>query len=391
MSLALCTGCATASASFDASTFYRLTTEWQGECRSLDVINDGINDQVALRKTADVTGQYWRIAADGDFFRLSTQWLGAGKSLDIRNDGRNDTPVLAATGDVSGQHWRIVPLADGYFRLTTEWQGPGKSLDIKNDGQNDRPVLAATGDFSGQRWRITKETAVGPVPPALGLAPFYKKYLDGDGLPIVSSEKVADKGLLQARFLARQMLARLPAVRAELKRRNVRIAVMAPSEVATDIPEHAFLRTDTSFNWDRDTRGLAATLTAPASSCAQENLLCEPDTHYPREDIFIHEFAHTIHELGLFFTVPGFQARLEAAYQDAVRRGLWARTYAAKDFKEYWAEGVQDWFDVNDEAIPTNDIHNDVNTRPELRSYDRTLHDLIAEYFPADGNKCSCH
>lgn len=393
ISLALCTGCATASASFDdASAFYRLTTEWQGECRSLDVINDGTNDQVALRKTADVAGQYWRIAADGGFFRLSTQWLGAGKSLDIRNDGRNDTPVLAATGDVSGQHWRIVPLADGYYRLTTQWQGPGKSLDIKNDGQNDRPVLAATGDFSGQRWRITKETAVGPVPPALGLVPFYKKYLDGDGIPIVSSEKVSDKALLHARFLARQMLARLPAVRAELKRRNVRIAVMASSEVTTDIPEHAFLKSDTTFNWDRDTRGLGATLAVPVNSCAQENLLCETDTHYPREDIFIHEFAHTIHELGLLFTVPQFQAQLEATHQEAVgNRGLWAGTYAATKLEEYWAEGVQDWFDVNDEAIPTNGIHNQVNTRSELKSYDTRLHDLIAEYFPADSNKCSCH
>ncbi|HYN21471.1 MAG TPA: RICIN domain-containing protein [Thermoanaerobaculia bacterium] len=390
--VALTMGCGTTSAqAFDADAFYRLTTEWQGECRSLDVINDGTNDQVALRKTADVAGQYWRIAADGAFFRLSTQWVGAGKSLDIRNDGRNDTPVLATTGDVSGQHWRIVPLGDGYCRLTTEWQGPGKSLDIKNDGRNDRPVLARTGNFSGQRWRITKETAVGPVPPALGLAPFYKKYLDGDGIPIVSSEKVSDSALLQVRFLARQMLSRLPAAREELRRRNVRIAVMAPLEVATDIPEHAFLRSDTSFDWDRNTRGLGATLAVPVSSCAQENLLCEADTHYPREDIFIHEFAHTIHELGLDFTDRRFQSRLDAAYLHAATRGLWRRTYAAKDTKEYWAEGVQDWFDVNDKAIPTNGIHNDVNTRSELRSYDTRLHDLIAEYFPADQNKCSCH
>lgn len=346
ISLAFGFACAAASAqSFDAGAYYRLTSEWQGECRSLDVINDKTNDQVALGKAADV----------------------------------------------SGQHWRIVPLGDGYYRLTTERQGTGKSLDIKNDGSNDRPVLAATGNFSRQRWRITKETPVGPVPSALRLAPFYKKYLDGDGIPIVSSGKVSDRALLQARFLARQMLVRLPAVREELKRRNVRIAVMAPSEVATDIPEHAFLRSDTSFNWDRDTRGLGATLTVPVSSCAQENLLCETDTHYPREDIFIHEFAHTIHELGLVFTVPGFQARLDAAFRDARARGLWARTYAAENLKEYWAEGVQDWFDVNDEAIPTNGIHNDVNTRSELKRYDTRLHDLIAEYFPADINKCSCH
>ncbi len=62
---------------------------------------------------------------------------------------------------------------------------------------------------------------MGPVPSALRLAPFYKKYLDGDGIPIVSSDKVSDRALLQARFLARQMLVRLPAVREELKNREL--------------------------------------------------------------------------------------------------------------------------------------------------------------------------
>ena len=47
---------------------------------------------------------------------------------------------------------------------------------------------------------------------------------------------------------------------------------------------------------------------------------------------------------------------------------LWANTYAATNEQEYWAEGVQSYFDTNIEAIPSNGIHNHVNTRAELRN-----------------------
>ena len=44
--------------------------------------------------------------------------------------------------------------------------------------------------------------------------------------------------------------------------------------------------------------------------------------------------------------------------------------YAATDEHEYWAEGVQSWFDTNRE----NDaIHNHVDTREELLEYDPAL------------------
>src|SRR5882672_2237439 len=87
---------------FDPGSFYRLTTLFQGECRSLEILNDGRNNnQPILAKTANVSGQYWKITPVGaGFYRLTTQWQGAGKSLDIINDGRgNNQPFLASTGN----------------------------------------------------------------------------------------------------------------------------------------------------------------------------------------------------------------------------------------------------------------------------------------------------
>ena len=47
-----------------------------------------------------------------------------------------------------------------------------------------------------------------------------------------------------------------------------------------------------------------------------------------------------------------------------MEEGLWKGKYAATNFHEYWAEGVQSWFDTNRE---NDHDHNHVNTREELK------------------------
>lgn len=142
---------------FNPNEYYRLTTQWQGDGKSLDVVNDGVNNQLQLAKTGNFSGQMWKITSSGNgYYRLTTQWQGDGKSLDVVNDViNNDQLQLAPTGNYSGQHWKITPVGNGYYRLTTEWQGDGKSLDVVNDGANNRLKLANTGNFSGQMWKIT--------------------------------------------------------------------------------------------------------------------------------------------------------------------------------------------------------------------------------------------
>ena len=51
--------------------------------------------------------------------------------------------------------------------------------------------------------------------------------------------------------------------------------------------------------------------------------------------------------MGLSDVDKEFDSRLKKAYDEAIRQGLWKNTYAATNHKEYWAEGVQDWFDCN--------------------------------------------
>jgi len=217
-----------------------------------------------------------------------------------------------------------------------------------------------------------------PVPDEVrkdfGLAPFYRKCILAKGLPIVGSEKVSDFALREAAWLVDRMLGKRDDIRAAIVRQKIRLTVMAWNEFTTDVPEHSDLKP--KDYWDRRARGLGATLVRPSISGAEENLLSYPGDPYGTENILIHEFAHTIHEIGLAGVDPAFGGRLEALYKEALAKGLWKSTYAATNAAEYWAEGIQSWFDCN---RPADTIHNGVDKREKLKEYDPPLAALIAE------------
>lgn len=140
---------------FNTNTYYRFTTEWLGEGKSLDVINDNKDNKLVLTKTGNFTGQFWKVTPLGNgYYRLTTKFQGESKSLDVVNDGKNNSLQLAKTENVSGQSWKITSLGNGYYRLTTKWQGDGKSLDVINDGKNNQVKLSKTANYSGQYWKI---------------------------------------------------------------------------------------------------------------------------------------------------------------------------------------------------------------------------------------------
>lgn len=82
-----------------------------------------------------------------------------------------------------------------------------------------------------------KFTVTAP-PTSLELDPFYKKFVDAHGIPVVSSDKVPDAALTMARDIVSFMLANRPDLRQELIRKKWKLAIMAETEVTYDIPEH---------------------------------------------------------------------------------------------------------------------------------------------------------
>jgi hypothetical protein len=193
---------------------------------------------------------------------------------------------------------------------------------------------------------------------------------------------VPDRALRTAADIVGHMLSHRSDIRAKLVEARVRVAVMASRESTLDIPEHRDLTPKS--HWNRRARGLGATPWRPASSCAEENLLGYPDDPYRGECILIHEFAHTIHVMGLTAIDTTFDGRLSRLHERAVRSGRWRDTYAATNHAEYWAEGVQSWFDANRTARRPDGVHNHVGTRAALNDYDPDLAKLIAEVFRDD-------
>ena len=211
----------------------------------------------------------------------------------------------------------------------------------------------------------------------LSLAPVYTQYVRAaGGIPVVASERVQPESLAEAAWLIDRLLAKRPDVAAAIGRSTVRFVVMAHDERTTDVPEHSDL--EPRDYWDRRARGLGATLERPATSCGEENLLCFAGDPYATENILIHEFAHTIHQIGLAQVDPSFEPRLRAAFAEAERADRWKGTYARENPAEYWAEGVQSWFSCN----RTHDReHGDVNSPAALAEHDPPLAALLTEVF----------
>ena len=193
---------------------------------------------------------------------------------------------------------------------------------------------------------------------------------------MISSARVDDYALKEAAYLIQMMLAKRPDVKEAMIQSGSRMIVIAHQEFTTDIPEHSGLRPK-DF-WDARARGLGGSREDPVCSCGEENLLAFEGDPYSSENILIHEFAHNIHYRGLDRIDATFDDRLKNAYDKAMKSGLWKGKYASVNHAEYFAEGVQSWFDNNRQ--PDHD-HNFVDTRVELKAYDPELAALCEEVF----------
>lgn len=258
---------------------------------------------------------------------------------------------------------RLLPVTAIALALAT-LLAPGLHAD------DDAPAAAPVAQFPV---KVLK----GPgIDKRLVASPFYKRYTKVDEFMVVASKHPADEAISEAAWIIHNMLRTRPDVLTILSKRRIRCVVMAYRELTTDVPEHSSL-TPARW-WNARARGLGAAPRRPIVSCAEENLLGYAGDPYAGECILIHEFAHTIDSDALRIIHRTFTRRLDAAYQAAIEGGLWAGEYAATNKEEYWAVGVQCYF----HGSLTPDAESPrVDTREELRDYDKPLFALIDEMF----------
>jgi len=222
------------------------------------------------------------------------------------------------------------------------------------------------------------------MPPAtLGLDAFYAKYLDGYGTPVLSSAKVSDQALQLACRITGEMVSLGQNARQALADNHFRVAVLAQSEVTTDLPEDADLyQVFPGTDWN-SMRGIGATRARPVASCAEENLFCLPGDPYAGSSVLVQMMAHGLRDLGIRDIDAQFGGEIQAAYASAMAQGLWTGTAAAGNVQDYWASAAEAWFGVSS-WLP-------VRGHAAVMQYDPSVGVLLEKYLPADDWRPGCY
>ena len=200
---------------------------------------------------------------------------------------------------------------------------------------------------------------------------FYSKYIDVNGMPVVSHAIVADQALVRVHEIVTHMLAGRPDVVAALVKNRMYLIVMGRDQVYTDMPEYRN-HPNPTFQNER-VRGTGGRPT----SFGEENVLSLPLDRYDDESIAVHEFGHTI-DSTLRSIDPTWAERKNAAFQNARSKGLYRDAYTGSNAGEYWAEVVQAYFDCQ---RVNNWNHGPIGTREQLRVYDPEGYELARTAF----------
>ena len=339
--------------------------------------------------------------------------------------GKNSMPVKIKQYDTKNNLLRLVTVSfDSMRRITSMEQtiydekkkligGYKKRTSFKHNLDYGGNTIYKRYDSIAKAFIIVKplltsyrkEIIITP-PDSLKLDPFYKKYINTEGIPIMSSSNVPDIALIVANDIINHMLMKRKDVKMELIRRKSKVLVMAETEMETDLPERRHWKkpqrddprltpnerenyakpfgigtmSDKQY-WNQRARGMGGI----AVSCAEENLLGYAGTRYYGENILVHEFGHNI--MSAIETVDtSLYTEIQKAYLAAKSKGLYKRQYAINTVAEYWAEGTQWWFWSN---IEFYDGKKRIQSPADLKEYDPVLYHILERVYqdnhiPAD-------
>ena len=214
-----------------------------------------------------------------------------------------------------------------------------------------------------------------PVPPPAAvrdffeLDPYYQQWINIRGFPVLASAEVSPYALKEVAWIIYQMIGHRPDVLKIMAERTVRFVIVPHNKHTSDMPESNTGRL--SFFWDVRHRAVHCK-GCPITSKAEESLLGKSASP-------IHNFGHLFQDWGFTGIDPTFNNRVRVLYNMAISEGLYQNRYAGTNIVEYWAEGVDSWFD---DADPNWNV---APTRSALKKYDPRLAELMTEVF-GDGD-----
>ncbi|HEY4838773.1 MAG TPA: hypothetical protein VIH72_09205 [Candidatus Acidoferrales bacterium] len=243
----------------------------------------------------------------------------------------------------------------------------------------------------------TSEPSVSTTPATLKLSSFYQKYINADGIPIVSSEKVCDRALQVAYEIVTEELSGPtgPAIRKNLIHSKLRVAIFSNvnGEKLTDLPEEVRYAGEPDFPVSRC--GGGAVKDVPVTTVCDGDLLgawwaslgpreARFDNYQRRESVLVHEFGHTIQNLGLDSHTKQL---IEAAYRNARKQNLFPNSkgtpsYMMTNSSEFFAECTLIWFNAVDSTNPVNAPS--IGERRQLQRVLPEMYGILSTIYPSD-------
>ena len=229
--------------------------------------------------------------------------------------------------------------------------GPGMNYDIIGNVQAGDRLVEVVKESSGwyrfccldgdtPGWLhsslVTAYQTGGGPPPHLNADPYYQKYLNASGIPILAPESVPDEELRRTQATLLGMVADRPDLLDVLASQNTRILLYDKEKGGpAQLPELAD-DSDSEFSGVFTETSYGGAVVAPAM------------TTYHCNETLIHEIAHALDyairtQDWKAYRESGFKQARNQTYLSAMNAGLWSGRYESTVSQEYWAEMVVHW------------------------------------------------
>jgi hypothetical protein len=249
-------------------------------------------------------------------------------------------------------------------------------------------------------WRFTpmrQQPSVMPPPAKCKIDPYYTKFTYAREFVVLGSKQVSDEALLKANDVIRKMFAYRHDILKAMIADGARLVVLGRKEKLSDLPEFNALRVTAGFD---EVRYLDYTPSQKLMVVPEENVLGLADDPFAGKCLVVSLFAKGLyHVTALRPAVPNFEKqrglqqyelrvrrmdvdfdkKLENIYAEALSKGKWKGTSAARTRVAYWAAGVEAYFDAAGAGEPAHNADRPITTREALKTYDPELYALVDE------------
>lgn len=255
--------------------------------------------------------------------------------------------------------------------------------------------LTAANDW---RYRpLRRQPSVLAPPAKLNIDPYYAKFTCAREFVVLGSKHVSNEALFKANDIIRKMFAYRHDLLKAMMAEGARLIVLGHNEKLSDLPEFKDAKNRPEFD---EIRYLEYTPSLKRMVVPEENVLGLAGDPFAGRCMVVSLFAKGFYQAAGLRPVDAdferrrgkqqyelrvkrldieFDRKLQKFHEEAAVKGLWKGTAAARNRVEYWAAGVEAYFDAAGAGTPPQGAERPITTRELLKQYDPSLFALVEE------------